>query len=119
MFTVKDNKKLAKLFVLLALASYESLLVRPVAGVQGPILLKMGDTDVCSSLCLKRGKTFCGRSNFTAGICCSDIDGCPEEDKMQNDALICSDTISDPLLKHFTCPAVSGCGQKIVKAYLD
>lgn len=37
MFTVKDNIKLAKLFVLLAIASYESFLVRTVAGVQGPI----------------------------------------------------------------------------------
>ena len=79
----------------------------------------MGETDVCSSLCLDRGKTFCARADFTAGICCSESDGCPEQHKMSNNAVVCSDTIDDPLLKHFPCPMVASCGPKIVKAFLD
>lgn len=35
---------------------------------------------------------------------------------MLAEAPLCSDAVSDKLLKHFVCPRVSSCGQKIFKA---
>ena len=68
------------------------------------------DDDTCSSVCLNRGKIFCGRTDFQAGYCCSAIEGCSE--KILEEAPLCSDTVDDELLKYFVCPSVSTCGQK-------
>ena len=73
-----------------------------------------GRDDSCSTLCLDRGKVFCGRTDFQAGYCCSPLAGCPAN--ILNEAPLCSNQVSDPLLKYFVCPSVSTCGQKVFKA---
>ena len=75
------------------------------------------DDDTCSSVCLNRGKIFCGRMDFQAGYCCSATDGC--SDKVLEEAPLCSDSVEDELLKYFVCPSVSTCGQKVFKAVAD
>lgn len=72
------------------------------------------DDDTCSSVCLNRGKIFCGRTDFQAGYCCSATDGCTQD--VLDEAPLCSDAVEDSLLKYFVCPSVSHCGQKTFKA---
>jgi len=73
-----------------------------------------GAEDSCSSLCLNRGKVFCGRTDFLAGYCCSATNGCDKS--IQEEAPLCSNSVTDPMLKYFVCPRVSACGQKVFKA---
>lgn len=55
--------------------------------------------------------------DFQAGYCCSATDGCSE--KIMQEAPLCSDTVTDELLKYFVCPSVKKCGQKVIKAVAD
>jgi hypothetical protein len=98
-----------------------ALLFEPTLGQNDALRIVTSDDDTCSSVCLNRGKVFCGRTDFQAGYCCSAEQGCSES--VRREAPLCSNSVDDNLLKYFVCPRVTNCGQKVFKAnsqkYID
>jgi len=82
--------------------------------MQDALRIVTGEDDSCSTVCLNRGKVFCGRTDFRAGYCCSAVDGC--DAKVMEEAPLCSNSVDDPMLKYFVCPKVTSCGEKVIKA---
>ena len=89
------------------------LFVQRCSAIQDAIRIVSSVDDTCSSVCLNRGKIFCGRTDFQAGYCCNS-DGCSDE--VLQEAPLCSNSVDSDLLKYFVCPRVTQCGPKIHKA---
>lgn len=96
--------------ILLALAG---LACKEAAAINDAVRITTSDDDRCASVCLDRGKVFCGRTDFQAGYCCGAA-GCNED--VQKEAPLCSNDVDDKTLKYFVCPRVTSCGQKVFKA---
>ena len=90
-----------------------TILLSSCMAIQDALYVASSNDDTCTSVCLNRGKVFCGRTDFTAGYCCS-ADGCP--DSVLSEAPLCSNSVDDDLLKYLVCPQVTNCGQKVFKA---
>lgn len=85
----------------------------PATALNDAVRIVNSNDDRCASICLDRGKVFCGRTDFQAGYCCG-TEGCSDEVKQE--APLCSNEMVNEALKYFVCPRVSSCGQKVFKA---
>ena len=101
MKAVRTHKKALLLTATTLIATMHSV-VPQVGAIQEALRIIESEDDTCSSICINRGKVFCGLKDFSAGYCCNGRDGC--EKKVTDEAPLCTDAITDPLLKYATCP---------------